>query len=194
LPEESSYPYLIDTYLEAEGIDWIVINAGVSGDTTAGGLRRLPWLLKSEPDVVFVALGANDGLRGIDLRETKKNLKEIIRILKKEDVKVLLSGMELPTNYGESYRKKFRKVYSTLAKKEKIPFYPFLLKDVAMIPKLNLSDGIHPNAKGQERIAKNVYTFLKPLLTDIFPHPGFSQPPAKEKAATGKTGMREKDR
>lgn len=164
LAEEESYPLHIQKLIESDGLSWNVVNAGISGDTTQGGIKRLSWILKSRPSIVFVALGANDGLRGFEVKYTKNNLETIISTLKKAGVKVILAGIDLPTNYGESYRKEFKDIYPSLAKKHKIVLFPFLLEGVAARAELNLADGIHPNAKGQEIIAKNVYKFLKPYL------------------------------
>lgn len=164
LPEEAAYPALIQEHLREDGLPWKVVNAGVSGDTTSGGLRRLNWVLRSSPTIVFVALGANDGLRGFDVEYSRENLGSIILKLKKTRVTVILSGMQLPVNYGESYRKEFRKMYGTLARKHKIKLFPFLLEGVAMKPGLNQADGVHPNEKGQEKIAHKLYKFLLPIL------------------------------
>ncbi|MBI4218303.1 MAG: arylesterase [Elusimicrobia bacterium] len=164
LDEEKSYPAQIQRWMVQDGIQWKVVNAGVSGDTTAGGLRRIHWILRSNPSLVFVALGGNDGLRGIPLKNTRKNLDNILLGLKRSGVKVILAGMQLPKNYGEKYREEFSRIYPELAKKHQIVLFPFLLEEVAMVPELNLSDGIHPNANGHARIAKNVYQFIQPLL------------------------------
>jgi len=164
LSEENAYPAHIQRFIEKDQLDWTAINAGISGDTTKGGLHRLNWVLRSSPTVVFVALGSNDGLRGTDLSYTRTNLKQIIVELKKAKIKVVLSGMQLPANYGESYRKKFKEIFPRLARKYKIAFYLFLLDGVALKPELNLADGLHPNEKGQEIIAEKVYEFLKPIL------------------------------
>ena len=164
LTEEEAYPFLIQEYLKKDGIDWKVINAGISGDTTKGGLERLNWILKSSPAFVFLALGANDGLRGLKTEITQKNLEEIIQTLKKSKINVVLSGMQLPINYGPEYRKAFKNIYPSLAKKHNLPFLPFLLEGVASKTDLNLADGVHPNQKGQEIMAGNIYKFLKPIL------------------------------
>ncbi len=164
LPEDQSFPSQIQTFLKRDGINWVVVNAGITGDTTSGALRRLTWVMKSSPDAVFVALGANDGLRGMETSLIKKNLQIIVKRFKEARVKVILAGVLLPVNYGEDYTKSFRQVYVDLAKKERLDFYPFLLEGVAMDKKLNLSDGIHPNEAGQKIVAERVYEFLKPVL------------------------------
>ncbi|MEE6250531.1 MAG: arylesterase [Bdellovibrionota bacterium] len=141
-----------------------VINGAVSGSTTASCSQRLKWQLKSKLNVVFIALGANDGLRGLPVKESKKNLEDCIKMAKKSKVEVLMAGMLLPKNYGEKYRKEFSQMYSELVKKYKVKFYPFLLKDVGGVSNLNQADGIHPNEKGHKIIFKNIYPFLEGSL------------------------------
>ncbi len=165
LMESQSFPSLIQEFLEKDGLDWTVVNAGISGDTTTGGAKRLAWVLKSSPSVIFVALGANDGLRGLDPDLTRKNLDDILARAKKSGARVILAGMQLPLNYGADYRRKFRDVYPALARKHQAAFYPFLLEGVAAKPELNLPDGVHPNESGQKIMAENIYAFLKPILT-----------------------------
>lgn len=165
LDEEEAFPQRIQSYLERDGLRWNVVNAGISGDTTTGGLKRLDWVLRSSPTVVFLALGANDGLRGVDPKVTRKNLDEIIARLRRKRVRVILAGMQIPTSYGETYTSDFRGIFPALAKKHSIPIYPFLLEGVAMQRELNLPDGIHPNEKGQSVIAERVYKFIKPHLS-----------------------------
>lgn len=166
LNEEQAYPALIQKKIKKDGLDWTVVNAGVSGDTTKGGLSRVPWLLKTKPAFVLVALGANDGLRGVPVKETQKNLDAILTQFKISGASAALTGMILPVNYGPDYRAEFKNVFPALAKKHKVPFYPFLLKGVAQNKDLNLSDGMHPNARGQEIMAENIYRFLKPFLAE----------------------------
>lgn len=138
------------------------INAGVSGSTTASGLERLKWYLKKEkPNLMILALGANDGLRGFDLEKSKKSLSEIIDFAKANGVKVILAGMLMPPNYGKDYTTKFKKIYTDLAQEKKISLIPFLLEGVAGNKDLNLPDGIHPNQKGHERIAETVFDYIK---------------------------------
>jgi acyl-CoA thioesterase-1 len=167
LPEEQAFPALVQEFLRKDGFDWRVVNAGISGDTTQGGLKRLKWVLRANPGLVFVALGGNDGLRGLKLENTQANLEEIILRLKEENVRVVLAGVLLPTNYGEPYREQFKSLYPILAKKHEIPLLPFLLEGVAGISELNQADGIHPNEAGQKKVAEQVYTFLKPILEVI---------------------------
>ncbi|WP_417328148.1 arylesterase [Halarcobacter sp.] len=140
------------------------INGGVSGSTTSDALSRLKWYLKRKPDIVFIALGANDGLRGLNLTQSQQNLEEIISHAKKANAKVLLAGMLIPPNYGPTYSKEFANMYLKLKEKYKLRFMPFLLKDVAGVQGLNQADGIHPNAKGHEIMAKEVFKFLKEEL------------------------------
>lgn len=166
-----SFPTLLETaFSENAEVQMNAINAGVSGDTTAGGLRRLNWQMKSQPELVVIALGANDMLRGIPPEKTKENLAKMIEQLQSKNVKVALLGMLAGSNLGPDYEKTFDAIYPSLSKQFRIPLYPFLLKDVAKIPELNLEDGIHPNKKGQEKIAEHLFQFLKPILTDIQKH------------------------
>lgn len=167
LTEDLAYPHLIQNALVQDGLDWKVTNAGISGDTTSGGLKRVPWILKSSPTVVFVALGANDGLRGVNPDVTRKNLEAIIQKLQKSKVKIILAGVQLPLNYGPGYRKKFRDLYPELSQKYGLAYYPFLLDGVAAHAELNLTDGVHPNEKGQQILAQKIYQFLKPVLQKI---------------------------
>jgi acyl-CoA thioesterase-1 len=166
LPKEDAYPAIIERKLKSLGHSCTVVNAGISGDTSAGGLRRIDWLLKKPADIVVLALGANDGLRGIDTELTKNNLSNIIaRIRKKSiDTKIILAGMLVPPNMGEDYANKFRAVFSEVAKENTVHLVPFLLDGVAAEPEMNQSDGIHPNVAGQRIIADNVLTVMEPLL------------------------------
>ena len=159
-----AFPAKVQEKLRSAGMAWKVVNAGVSGDTTRGGLERVGWVLKAQPSIVFICLGANDGLRGLAVEESRKNLKAIIDAFLAKHVQVLLGGMELPVNYGSSYREEFRQMYVSLAEEYRLPFLPFLLEGMALKPELTLQDGIHPNAKGTDVIAENVWAFLGPLL------------------------------
>lgn len=141
-----------------------VINAGSSGSTSASAVNRLKWHLRKKPTHLILALGANDGLRGIKTESTKKNLEAAIDLALKNQIKVYLAGMKLPMNYGEEYRKDFEKIFTDLAKEKKIKAIPFLLKGVGADPKLNLSDGIHPNEEGHKVIARTVFDILKESL------------------------------
>ena len=164
LAPEEAYPSLIAEKLKAESLNYRVVNAGVSGDTTAGGARRVEWVLKTSPKILFIALGANDGLRGLPVEETKKNLEGILRAARAGGIRVVLAGMKLPSNYGETYRAGFEKVYRDLAERYDVPMIPFLLEGVGGRPALNQPDGLHPNREGQRRVAETVWKALRPLL------------------------------
>lgn len=164
LAKEQAFPALIEARLEALGRPWKVVNAGISGDTTAGGVARLDWIYKQKVDVLFVCLGANDGLRGIPVAETEQNLRIILNRAQKEGTQVLLAGIQLPENYGGVYRTDFARIFPRLAKDYRISLLPFLLEGVAMDPHLNQADGIHPNARGAQRVAENVWVALNPVL------------------------------
>jgi acyl-CoA thioesterase-1 len=141
-----------------------VVNAGVSGDTSAGGLRRLPWLLSQEPDVLVVALGANDGLRGLPLAQTADNLRAIVTQAQRAGARVLILGLRLPPNLGPDYAAEFEAMYARVARETGAPLVPFFLEGVGGVEALNQEDGIHPTAEGQERIAQNVLPEILPLL------------------------------
>jgi acyl-CoA thioesterase-1 len=164
LAEDQAYPALLDEKLDEAGTPARVLNAGVSGDTTAGGLSRLDWLLSQKPAVIVVGLGANDGLRALPLDETEKNLREIVRRAKAAGARALLLGMQIPPNYGPDYTQAFADIYPRIAKDLDVALVPFLLEKVGGIRELNLSDGIHPNAKGQEIVAENVLPYLEALV------------------------------
>jgi acyl-CoA thioesterase-1 len=166
LSEDQAYPALVQELARKDGRDWTVINAGVSGDTTAGGLRRVAWLIKAKPDLALVALGANDGLRGLPLAESRANLLAIADRFAAAQVKVALAGMLLPTNYGDEYRAGFAALFASVAKERGLPLLPFLLDGVGGRPELNQADGIHPTAEGQRIIAGHVYAFLVGVLGD----------------------------
>ena len=164
LSKEEAFPALIEKNLKPRHSDLKVINGGVSGATTASGLKRLGWYVKAKPDIVVLALGSNDGLRGMNLKETEKNLIAVVERAQKENIKVVMVGMKMPTNYGEPYRSNFEKIFPILAKRYRLPLVPFLLEGVATNPKLNLADGIHPNSEGHKIMAKTVEQVLEPLL------------------------------
>jgi acyl-CoA thioesterase I len=159
-----AYPAVLGQRFAAQGQPIRVINAGVSGDTTAGGLRRLDWLLRQKPDVVVVGLGANDALRGADPAEIERNLREILRKSRAAGARVLLLGMRIPPNYGPDYAGRFTALYPRIAKDMNVPLVPFLLARVGGIPELNQADGIHPTAVGQRKVAENVYPYLRGVL------------------------------
>ena len=167
LPEREAYPALLQQKIDREGYQFQVVNAGVSGDTTAGGLRRLDWALEGDVRVLIVALGANDGLRGLSVGEMRKNLAEIIERAKDKKIVVILAGMEAPPNYGPEYTAGFRQVYHDLAREQRVLFLPFLLARVAGESRLNQGDGIHPNAAGAAVIADSVWGVLRPVLDSL---------------------------
>ena len=162
---EQSYPQLLERRLREQGHPRArVINAGISGSTTASAVSRLRWQLRSRPDVMVLALGGNDGLRGLDLAQTGKNLSDAIALARAENVVVVLAGMRLPPNYGADYTERFEALFPALARQHGVALIPFLLEGVAADPELNLPDGIHPNAKGYEIVVENVLSTLLPLL------------------------------
>ncbi|GIU81405.1 MAG: arylesterase [Acidobacteria bacterium] len=166
LSEKESYPYLLQQRLNAEGYDYEVINAGISGDTTQGGLERIDWSLDQENvEILILALGGNDLLRGIPPSQTKRNLAQIIERAKSKNIKVLLCGMLAPPTMGREYQRDFNTLFPDLADKYNVAFMPFLLEGVALKKELNQADGIHPNAEGMKVVAENVYQALKPLLS-----------------------------
>ncbi|AFY00044.1 arylesterase [Bdellovibrio bacteriovorus] len=163
--KEAAFPAVLEKKLHASGKkEWTIINAGVSGSTTASGLSRMKWVFKSKPDVVLLALGANDGLRGLKVEDSEKHLAQSIEYAQSQKVKVILGGLYMPPNYGKDYTDKFKKMYESLAKKYKLTFIPFILDKVAGNPKYNLADGIHPNEEGHKIIADNVFSVLKGAL------------------------------
>jgi acyl-CoA thioesterase I len=164
LSPEQAYPTLIQQKIDADSLDYQVVNAGVSGDTSAGGLSRLDWALEGDVRVMVVALGGNDGLRGLPAAELKKNLGTIIERAQAKHVGVVLAGMEAPPNFGQDYIVQFHKVYPELARQYGVPLVPFLLQGVAGIDGLNQRDGIHPTAEGARTVADNVWTVLRPML------------------------------
>ena len=163
---EEAFPSILQNKIDAVGLPYRVLNAGFSGDTTAGGLRRLTWVLKRKPDVFVLELGGNDGLRGLAPEETKKNLSSIIDRVRQAnpEVVILLAGMQMPQNMGAEYTSAFRAVFPAVAQEKQVALIPFLLEGVGGIPSLNQGDMIHPNAKGHEIVTTNVWRILKPLL------------------------------
>jgi acyl-CoA thioesterase I len=159
-----AYPAQLQRRLDELGHRYRVINAGVSGDTTAGALRRVPWVLTGKPEVVILEFGANDGLRGLSLEQTKNNLSLIIQQLQKARVTVILAGMKLPPNYGQAYTKDFEGIYPALAKQYGLPLIPFFLEGVAGSSALNQADGIHPTKDGYRIIVEQVLNVLGPVL------------------------------
>ncbi len=164
LSESASYPALLQKKLAADGFEYEVVNAGVSGDTSAGGLRRIDWALEGDARIVIIELGANDILRGLPIDQMKKNLSEIINRAKSRGARVLLAGMEAPTNSGVEYRSDVHEAYADLAREHQVALIPFFLEGVAGIDSLNQGDGIHPTAEGTRIVAETVYRSLRPLL------------------------------
>ena len=164
LPREQSVPSLIQRRLDMEGYQYEVVNAGVSGDTSAGGLRRLDWSLEGNVAVLVVELGANDGLRGLPIEQMKRNLEQIVERAKQRGITVVLTGMEAPPNYGAAYTSAFRQTFRDLADEHDVTFVPFFLEGVAGNPGLNNSDGIHPNAAGARIIEQTIWQALEPVL------------------------------
>ena len=161
---DEAYPAQLEKRLREAGYAFTVINAGVSGETSAGGLRRVTWILKSHPDYVILELGANDGLRGQSIQQTYENLRGIMTQLQEQGVQVILAGMQIPLNYGEDYTTEFTGMYERLAKELNAPFIPFFLEGVAARPELNQGDGIHPTGEGYSLVVQNVWKVLVPLI------------------------------
>lgn len=168
LLQNEAYPALVGAELETDGYTNVnVLNAGLSGDTSAGGLSRMEWVLEPTVKILVVALGANDALRGLPPSTTKDNLSKIITMAKSKGVQVLLVGMEAPPNMGDDFRNSFRAIYPGLAAEHNVPLVPFLLEGVAGVPELNQEDGIHPTAEGQRMMAALVYARLQPMIDDV---------------------------
>jgi acyl-CoA thioesterase I len=164
LAPDQAYPALLQQRLDAAGYHFEVVNAGVSGDTSAGGLSRLDWSLDGDVRILVVALGGNDGLRGLPPEEMAHNLGEIIRRARDRHIAVLLAGMEAPTNMGPDYQRRFHDVFPALARKFNTAFLPFLLEGVAGRPEVNQRDGIHPTAEGARIVADHVWRVLEPMV------------------------------
>jgi acyl-CoA thioesterase-1 len=165
LAEKESYPYLLQQKLNAEGFDYEVVNAGVSGDTSLGGAERADWVLGREnAKVLILALGANDLLRRMPVDQMKANLEKILEKAKAKKMKVLICGMLAPASVGEEYQRDYINAYSELSKKYDTAFLPFMLQDIALDKKLNQADGIHPNAAGTKIMTENIFNALEPLL------------------------------
>jgi acyl-CoA thioesterase I len=161
-----AFPAVLQEKIAAAGLDYEVVNGGVSGDTTAGGLRRIDWLLQRPVDILLLELGANDGLRGIPLDSTKRNLQAIIDRARARypDVRLVIAGMLVPPNLGPDYTQRFREIFEEVASENEAVLIPFLLEGVAGRPDLNLPDGIHPTPAGHRIVAENVWSALGPLL------------------------------
>lgn len=163
--KEQAYPSVIANLFEKSGKKEIkIINAGESGSKTSSAYPRLRWHLRSKPNLLVLALGANDGLRGVSVEVIRENLQKTIDLAKNNNIRVVLAGMQMPINYGEKYRREFAKLFKDLAVKNNLVLIPFLLEGVAREKELNLDDGIHPNDKGHQKIAETVYYFIKDLI------------------------------
>jgi len=162
----NAYPSIIDAMIDSLGLNYTVINAGLSGETTAGGNSRIKWVLNQKIDIFVLALGANDGLRGVPLKETRENLQAIIDAVydHNPNTTIMLAGMQIPPNMGQTYTKEFKTIFPELAKKNNLKLIPFLLKDVGGIPELNQADGIHPTIEGQKILANNVWAVLETVI------------------------------
>lgn len=166
LDPDEAYPALIQRKLDDSGREWRVVNAGLSGETTAGGLRRLDWILRQPVDIFVIELGGNDGLRGISPEISRSNLEAMIKRIRERvpHAKVVLAGLQMPTNMGPDYTRQFAAMYPEVAQKLKVTLIPFLLEGVGGIPRLNLPDGIHPTAEGHKIVAETVWRVIEPLL------------------------------
>lgn len=165
-PGDDAYPALIQKFIDAERLPWRVVNAGLSGETSSGGLRRIDWILRQPIDVFVLALGANDGLRGIDPALTRSNLQQIVERVRARypEARLVVAGMQMPPAYGAEYTREFQAMFPAVAEKNEAALIPFLLEGVGGVPRLNLGDRIHPNEAGHEVLAKNVWSVLRPLL------------------------------
>lgn len=161
-----AWPTRLQEMIRTAGLPWKVVNAGVSGDTSAGGLRRLDWILRRPVDGLLIELGGNDGLRGLPLEATRTNLQAVIERTRAKfpEARIVLAGMKMPENFGEAYTRQFETLYRDLAEKHAVALIPFLLEGVGGRPELNLPDQIHPNAEGHRRVATNVWNVLRPVL------------------------------
>ena len=167
LPGDQAFPAVVQRTLAARGRSFELLNAGLSGDTTAGGLRRVDWILKQQPALVVVELGANDGMRGQPVADIEQNLRAIVERIRARGAAVLLLGMRIPPSYGQSYVEAFDAIYPRIAKDLGIAFVPFFMEGVAADPKLNLPDGIHPTKEGHERLAGNLAGPLEQALSAL---------------------------
>ena len=161
-----AFPAIVQSMIDSLGLDYTVVNSGLSGETSAGGRSRIKWVLKQKIDVFILELGANDGLRGVPLKETRENLQAIIDTVhdKQPDVTIILAGMQLPPNLGPEYTKEFSSIFYELAEKNQLELIPFILKDVGGVPELNQADGIHPTIQGQKIVASNVWAALEKVI------------------------------
>ncbi len=166
LTMQDAFPHIIQQRIDSLGLPYQVVNAGLSGETTAGGINRIDWILKSKPDIFILELGANDGLRGLSPDETKKNLRGMIDKVKASnpDVVVLLAGMQMFPNMGQEYTEQFKEAFPLVAKEKEVKLIPFILEGVGGDESLNQADGIHPNIEGHKIVAETVWSYLKPYL------------------------------
>ena len=163
---EAAFPYLIEQKIDSLQLPYKVVSAGLSGETSAGGKNRIDWLLKQQMDVFVLELGANDGLRGLDVQETERNLQSIIDQVQAKfpEAKIVVTGMMVPPSMGAKYANGFKEIFPRLAKKNNAAFIPFLLEGVGGVPDLNQADGIHPTVEGHKILAENVWSTLKDVL------------------------------
>ena len=164
VPADQSYPALLGERLRREGYEYKVVNAGVSGDTTAGGLRRVDWALRLKPEIVILELGVNDALRGQNLASVRANLDQLVARFQGAGARVLIAGMRLPPNYGTPYAEDFRRLFGEVARARNAPHIPFFLDGVGAVPRLNQPDGIHPTAEGYALVVEHLWPYLVPLL------------------------------
>lgn len=195
LDPEEAFPALIGRRLAANGLAVDVLNAGLSGDTSAGGLRRVRWVLRQPVTVMVLALGANDGLRGLDVGELENNLQEIIDVAREAvpDIRIVLAGMYAPPNLGSAYTAAFAAVYTGLAERNRIPLIPFLLEGVAGEQALNQQDGIHPTAEGQRKVADSVYPWIERTLRETRPAGDEQSPLTEDQAPVPLHGVIQQD-
>lgn len=163
--QSAAFPALLQNKINADQLNWKVISSGSSGSTSASGLQRIKWIAKDKPDIVLLLLGSNDGLRGLKIEETQKNLNDTIVWGIKNSITMVLGQLYVPPNYGKDYEKKFSEIYKKVATENKIQLAPFILDKVAGNKDLNLADGIHPNEKGHQIVAENLYPFIKKLIS-----------------------------
>lgn len=164
VPVDQTYPALLGERLRREGYAYKVVNAGVSGDTTAGGLRRVDWALRLKPEIVILELGVNDALRGQNLASVRANMDQLVARFQAAGARVLVAGMRLPPNYGTPYADDFYRLFNEVARARNAPYLPFFLEGVGAIPRLNQADGIHPTAEGYRLVVEHLWPFLVPLL------------------------------
>lgn len=169
LEPEQAFPALIEKKAAADGVPITVVNAGLSGETTAGAARRIDWVLRTPADLVVIEGGANDALRGLPPDAARANLERVIATVRQKQpaAKIVLVQMEAPPNFGSAYTRSFRAIYADIARKQGIPLLPFLLTDVAGIPRLNQPDGVHPNVAGERIVADNLWRALKPIVAQL---------------------------